>query len=62
MNNPKICPLMSKGENIVYCNENCAWRIDNKFKPKCAIPQIVEALNDNTKSLNTGLIVTIDKD
>lgn len=49
MNNQKICPLMSKGENIVYCNENCAWRIDAGYTKKCAVTQIVEALDYNSE-------------
>ena len=62
MNNQKICPLMSKGENVVYSNENCAWRIDVEYKSKCAIPQIIEALDYNTRSLNDGVRVLIDRD
>ena len=62
MDNQKICPLMSKGENVVYCNENCAWRLDVKCDSKCAIPQIVKALDSNTTSLDEGVRVFIDRD
>jgi len=62
MNNQKICPLMSKGENIIYCNENCAWRIDVDYTTKCAVTQIVEALDYNTRSINDGIRVIIDRD
>ncbi len=52
MNNQKICPLMSKGENIVYCNENCAWKIDAGYTTKCAVTQIVEAIDVNSEQVN----------
>lgn len=62
MDKQKICPLMSKGESIVYCNENCAWRIDVEYKSECAIPQIVKSLDSNTQSLDEGVRVFIDRD
>ena len=62
MDNQKICPLMTKGENIVYCNENCAWRLNVEYSSKCAIPQIVEALDYNTRNINEGVRVLIDRD
>ena len=62
MDNQKICHLMSKGENIVYCNENCAWRLNVEYSSKCAVPQIVEALDYNTRNINDGVRVLIDRD
>ena len=42
----KICPLMSNGDKIVNCTENCAW-YDPKgqITRKCAIFRVVDSID-----------------
>lgn len=36
----KICPLMSNGENIVYCNRDCAWFVNDTIPSMCMLKDI----------------------
>ena len=51
MNN-KICPLMSNSENIVNCKDNCAWKIDAGYTTKCAVTEIVKAIDANSEQID----------
>ena len=42
----KICPLMSNGDKIVNCTENCAWYYpDGQITRKCAIFRIIDGID-----------------
>ena len=42
----KICPLMSKGDNIVKCNRDCMWfEPDGQFAHQCAIFRIIDGID-----------------
>ena len=42
----KICPLMSNGDKIVNCTEDCAWYdSDDQITRKCAIFRIIDSVD-----------------
>ena len=47
MSNPtsKICPMLSKGKEIVYCNENCAWFSNDGIPSMCMMKDCLWTLN-----------------
>ena len=60
MDKQKICPLMSKGENVVYCQDNCAWKVDLGYATKCAVTQIVEAIDVNSEQVKNIFLAMPD--
>ena len=44
---------MSRKDNLVYCNDNCAWKIEAPgYKTDCAVTQIVKAIDHNSDKIN----------
>ena len=64
MSNPtsKICPMLSKGKELVYCNENCAWFSNDGFPSMCIMKDFLLTLNRIEKALDNIFIAMPTED
>ena len=63
MSNPKskICPLLSKGEELVYCTDQCAWYCNENIPSMCMMQDISWTLTRIEKNLENIFIAMPDE-
>ena len=64
MSNPttKICPLLSQGTKLVYCNKECAWYCNDGIPSRCMIKDISWTLSRIEKKLEDIYVALPDEE